>query len=282
MYHHQAKRVLWVGVVLCFVAVLLPAASSAQRSSEAAAPASVSRSFHFTYNGKPPLLNSVKKTLKGDKRKDGGCTWHPADMTLAPQDKALEQRQISVDNANCTTVVEIGNPASIDTLDGEELASQAGPQAGPARAGASYSPRGRRLSAAATNVASKAWYKVTWYDVVGLELNHVRPILAWTWNGSCVVASTSDVGTFWQSATGWSRTSLNWWRTTSCSDHRTHADADFKNSIFCFPPSTYTHYRNVRIRGGGNGTYGAALDSTWTDGTQCAPLHWSGQVVKEF
>ena len=67
MYHHQAKRALWVGVLLCFVAVLLPAASAAQRGFGAAAPASFSRSFHFTYNDKPPLLNSVKKTLKGDK-----------------------------------------------------------------------------------------------------------------------------------------------------------------------------------------------------------------------
>jgi len=262
--------------------MLLPGASAAQRGSEAVGPASVSRSFHFTYNGKPPLLNSVKKTLKGDKRKDGGCTWHPADMTLAAQDRALEQRQISADYADCTTVVEIGNPTSIDSLAGEELASQAGVPASRARVGASYSPRVRRLSAAATNVASKAYYKVTWYDIADLTLNSVRPILAWTWNGSCVVASTSDVGTFQQTASGWSRTYFNWWRTTSCSDHRTHADADFKNSIFCTPPATYTHYRNVRIRGGGNGTYGAALDSTWADGDVCLPLHWSGQVVKEF
>src|SRR5438552_737289 len=279
MYHHQAKRALWVGVLLCFVAVLLPAASAAQRGFGAAAPASFSRSFHFTYNDKPPLLNSVKKTLKGDKKKDGSCVWHPADMALAPQDLAVEQRQISADYASCTTVVEIGIPTEIDEIAPDETLAT-----GPAGARTTYSAKTRRLARAGSLYnTTQAYYKVTWYDIVNLPLNYVRSILNWTWGqGGCIVGSTASSAIFSQSATGWGNTYWNWWKTTSCTDHRTHTDADFKNSIFCFPPSTYTHYRNVRVRGGYTGTYGGALDSTWTDGTQCAPLHWSAQLVKEW
>ena len=287
MNDRQAKRALWVGAVLCFVAMLMPAGSAAQRGSGAGTSASASRSYHFTYSGKPPLLNSVKKTLKGDKKKDGGCVWHPADMTLAPQDLALEQRQISADYAACTTVVEIGNPTSIESTSGEALANESAPTAG----GAGYagvtggsSSKARRLAAASAYNTSQAYYKVTWYDIVGVDVNHVRSILNWTWgNGGCIVGSVASSATYLFPSTGWGRTSWNWWKTTSCQDHRTHTDADFINRIFCPAVTVQTHYRDVRIRGGYTGTYGAALDSTSTDASgPCPPLHWGGQVVKEY
>jgi hypothetical protein len=262
--------------------MLLPAASAARRGSEAVAPASVSRSFYFTSNG-PPLLNSVKKTLKGTKAKDGSCIWHPADMTLAPQDRAIEQRQVSADYANCTTVVEIGNPTQIDRIEPDEQLTTTANAARPRLTRTTASKRtlaGRKY----TVTSSKAYYKVTWWDVANQPLNYVRSILNWFWrsDGGCINGSIAEWAEFHQVASGWTITSWDKWKTTSCTDHRTHSSADFKNSIFCTPPSTYMHYRNVRIRGGYTGTYGAALDSTWTDGTQCAPLHWSGQVVKEF
>jgi hypothetical protein len=75
--------------------------------------------------------------------------------------------------------------------------------------------------------------------------------------------------------------SHTWWKTTSCTDHRTHTSADFSNPLFCFLTMVRTHYRNVRFRGGYTGTYGGALDSTWSENS-CLPLHWGAQLVKEW
>jgi hypothetical protein len=230
------------------------------------------------------LLNSVKKTLKGDKTKDGNCIWHPAPMTLAPQDRALEQRQISADYNTCTTVVEIGNPTQVDPIDPGETLSSVPNTVGPRTTRTTASTR-KLASSKYTVYSSKAYYKVNWWDCCKISMNHVRSILNWFWRSDlgCINGSNSEWAEFHQAASGWTITSWDKWKTTSCTDHRTHSSADFKNAVFCTPPSTYTHYRNVRIRGGYDGTYGAALDSTWTDGTQCAPgLHWVGTVVKEF
>jgi hypothetical protein len=179
-------------------------------------------------------------------------------------------------------VVEIGNPTSIDPADSsEELAVGAGTPGSRANA---YRGSKRRLARASAYYTSQAYYKVAWWDCCGIQMNYVRSILNWTWgNGGCIVGSVASSAVWRNPGTGWYNSAWNWWKTTSCTDHRTHTDADLTNSLFCVPPSTYTHYRNVRIRGGYTGTYGAALDSTWTDGTQCFPgLHWVGTVVKEY
>jgi len=146
--------------------MLLPATSAARQGSEADAAASASRSFRFTYGDKPPLQNVVQKTLKGDKTKDGNCIWHPADMTLPAHARAMEQRQISADYANCTTVVEIGTPTQIDPIaEDEELAASTATTS----TFASSSGKRRTLAGAAAYFTSRAYYKVTWYDFANLR-----------------------------------------------------------------------------------------------------------------
>ena len=129
---------------------------------------------------------------------------------------------------------------------------------------------------------TQAYIKVTWWDPVGIDVNHVRSILNWTWGqNGCIVGSTASSATYAQTATGWSRYAWNWWKETSCQQHYTRTDADFTNPVFC-PPVTQTHYRNVWIRGGYQGGYGGNLDSTWASGSCTGLLHWSYQVVKEW
>jgi hypothetical protein len=240
-----------------------------------------------TYSNPKPLLNSVKKAMHGDKTKDGRCIWHPPPLTLGREEHAVEARQTSADYTTCTTIIEIGTPTDVDPISPDE---DFGTESGTALASRSTmqtraSGRGRIAPAGLTGRAayftSQAYYKVTWYDIVGLELNYVRSILNWTWgNNQCILGSTQSWATFAQVGSGWTRTGLGHWKTTSCDSHYGHVDADFANSIFCIPP-TYVHYRDVRIRGGYQGGYGGFVGSTWADGA-CLPLHWGAQLVKEY
>lgn len=231
----------------------------------------------------PPLLKSIKKTMKGEK-KDGTCVWHPPELTLQKGERAVAAHQVSADYTDCTTVVEIGTPMQVDSLSPDEvLGSEISSSRSMGTSGATRGPAAtRRPNATSAYTNSQAYYRVTWYDAPGITLNYVRSILNWTWgNGdSCVLGSTQSWATFAQGGSGWGLDNVNPWKTTSCDSHYGHVSADFSNYIFCTPP-TYTHYRDVRIRGGYLGGYGGYLGSTWADGA-CLPLHWGAQLVKEW
>lgn len=258
------------------IAAIMPSSASA---------ADVRNSHDVRYYSNPkPLLNSVKQTLHGDK-KGGTCIWHPPGLTLKKGQRAVEARQVSADYTACTTVVEIGTPTEIDPLDpGEVVGTEPGGFASGAdrhTARISRIPGATKPLSAAAYTNSQAYYKVTWLDWPGFTVNYVRSILNWTWgNNECIVGSTQSWATYAQSGTGWTLSSLSAWKDTYCDSHYGHVSADFSNYIFCVPP-TYVHYRDVRIRGGYQGGYGAYLGSTWADG-DCFPLHWSAQLVKEW
>jgi hypothetical protein len=120
------------------------------------------------------------------------------------------------------------------------------------------------------------------WDPLGIDVNHVRSILNWTWGqNGCIVGSTASSAIYSQPGTGWSNSYWHWWKETSCQQHYTRTDADFQNYVFCIP-GTFTHYRNVWIRGGYQGGYGGNLDSTWASGACTNLLHWNYEVVKEW
>jgi hypothetical protein len=271
----KAVAALSAGAAGLFLfAVIGSASAAADRAGQAARPSSTVMAHHivaFTTPG--PLLNAVDRTMQGDHLPSGGCVWHPPVLTLGPGQQAIEARQISADFTACTTVVAIGTPTQIDPIPSGEQVSTV-----PTRS--VQNARGATKTNGYTT--SQAYFKVTWWDPVGIDVNHVRSILNWTWgNNGCIIGSVASSAIYAQSGTGWYNTSWNWYKLTSCESHYTYTSADFENDIFCVPP-TYTHYNNVWIRGGYQGGYGGNLDSTSATGGCTYLLHWSQQLVKEY
>jgi hypothetical protein len=221
----------------------------------------------FTTPGQ--LKNAECRTLRGKKVKDG-CQWNPPELMLGPDQQAIEARQVSANLSTCTTAVEIGTPTVIDPIPADEQVASEQSAAG-------------SIAPLALYHTTQAYIKVTWWDPVGIDVNHVRSILNWTWGqNGCIVGSTASSAIYSQTATGWSNYAWNWWKETSCQQHYTRTNADFRNPVFCGGVTTYTHYRNVWLRGGYQGGFGGNLDSTWADGGCSGLLHWNYQVVKEW
>jgi hypothetical protein len=65
---------------------------------------------HAQFAYPEPLRNPYRFTLQGTHRSDGGCAFRPPDLVLGPKERAIEGRQVSVDNESCTTVIEVGEP----------------------------------------------------------------------------------------------------------------------------------------------------------------------------
>lgn len=260
-----------VGLVLLMTVLLgsASAQSDPQLAANACGAASPSGDGTIMFTTPGQLKNAECRTLRGKKLKDG-CHWNPPELVLGPDQQAIEARQVSANFSTCATVVEIGTPTVIEPIPANEQVATEQSAAG-------------SIAPLALYHTTQAYIKVTWWDPLGIDVNHVRSILNWTWGqNGCIVGSTASSAIYSQLATGWSNYYWNWWKETSCQQHYTRTDADFQNPIFCGGSTTYTHYRNVWIRGGYQGGYGGNLDSTWANGGCVSLLHWNYQVVKEW
>lgn len=224
----------------------------------------------YTYEA--PLANATRMTIRGT-RLAGGCSFQPPTLSLGAGEKAIAARQVSADLGNCTTVVEIGTPTQVSPNMRDEVLSGEG---------VVHTSDTRKVQSRMRAMGtSQAYYKITWYDTVGLSLNYTRSILHWVWNGSCVLGSTHTWATWQQVATGWQLSSVSGWKDTGCNSHFGHVNSQFVNWPFCIPPPVRIYYNDVRIRGGYAGGYGGYLGSTYQTGA-CAPLHWGAELVKEY
>jgi len=200
----------------------------------------------------------------------GSVSGIPQRLRSQSGEKAIEWRQISANLTTCTSRIEIGAPTEVDIPSDEFLASSLD------------NPTTFRTRRATANTISQAYYQVEFQDIFHLKVNHVRPILTWTWSGSpCVVASSHDAGYWSQVGSGWYLAAYNWWKTTACNEHKAHADGDFNNVLFCIGVTVKTHYRDVRVRGGYAGGYNGGATALWSENS-CAPLHTHGTLVKVF
>src|SRR5581483_5201450 len=96
------------------LAVVGSAAAAPSRATHSSRPSSASTADHIvSYKTPGPLLNAVQRTMQGDRVAGGGCVWHPPELSLGPDQRAIEARQMSADFTNCTTVVAIGTPTQI-------------------------------------------------------------------------------------------------------------------------------------------------------------------------
>jgi hypothetical protein len=256
-------------VVVGSVAAVSAALSGLVRSDVAQAGSASLKVQKYSYDA--PLAGARRVTVQGQRVGDG-CSFQPPALSLQAGQRAIAARQVSTDFTNCTTVVEIGTPTEVTPNMPDEVIH-----------GEGIETKGVRTtqSRARTMGTSQAYYKITWYDIVGLTLNYTRSILNWVWNGSCVLGSTHTWATWQQTATGWQLDYVNGWKDTGCDSHYGHVNSAFVNWPFCVPPPVRIYYNDVRIRGGYAGGYGGYLGSTYQTGS-CAPLHWGAELVKDY
>lgn len=74
----------------------------------------------FSY--KDDLKTPYKFKLKGKKKVDGSCAFSPPDLLLAPNERAIEARQVSVDYVACETEIEVGEPQNPSPASNEPAA----------------------------------------------------------------------------------------------------------------------------------------------------------------
>jgi hypothetical protein len=225
---------------------------------------------------RPVLRNVTTFTTKGNVVPGGGCSVVAPALSLAPGESAVEVDEISVDPATCDARWQKGTPAGSPT--------------GPRSTSTSHLTRralskGQRsapttAAAAATLHTGGGWFKGWITDAINLELTGVQSNISWTYNNTCVKSGGGSATWTWHGSTGWNppyNKSVK--KYLLCSHAETTADADFNNTGFCWPITTYNKYRNVNVFGTYNGTLYNDGTSTASYSGACAPLyfHWKLQ-----
>jgi hypothetical protein len=252
-------------------------------------------SFHYD----DTWPNSTVATIQGTPTVTGTCSFRPPPLRLGPRERLIARRQLSVDSANCTTVVEIGRP-SIFTIRTRTSEGQA-PQSGsgfltPLKTGQCIGPRSPRCPGIPYG---EGYYQVKWFDPFSIPVTDTRAELGWNYTGSCAYFNQAWAYMWWQGITGWElRTpdsnedadtyedSRAWHTASGCTLQKSHADSHFENDNFCFPGSylddTDVWVKDANVTGWNTGALGGHLTgSTWSS-DDCFPLHWSDYLVRSF
>lgn len=258
------------------VAAVLVTAPFTMQSPAAAAPSSPpdGGTPAASPNDDRPLGNASLRTLVGSHTAGGGCTFRLPELELAPSGTAIEARQLDTNFADCTTTVEVGTPltdadaATEGTFD-NEVATPVG------RASRSDDQFG------VTATSSSGYYRVWWEDVINLRVHEVKTNISWTWDGSCVTASSGSANYWWLSGTGWSKNSSSSYIARSCSNARVYTDATYKNGAFCWPGTVWSYYDNVTAQGKSDGWLYGWVDGTWTTYPfACPTLHFHTELKR--
>jgi hypothetical protein len=226
-----------------------------------------------------PLLDSYEITIQGT-RTDGAavvnipdtsdiytCEFPGPDLELAPDQQAVAAYLVSVDNSNCTEVVQIGTPASTfsDYSDMDTATQDPVDLTGTGMVSSASTTATASRDSAATLYSSSAYFRVAWYDWLGWKVNEDRSNISWSWDQTCVRSSSGSGSWWWRSGTGWTLYSRDAYIYRYCSHSTVQTDATFRNGAFCWPRGVvWTYYRDVQVRGWYNGGLGGSVGSTWT------------------
>ena len=222
-----------------------PAHSSRQRNAQPDKQGWV----HYT-NTDEPLLDGVIKTYRGQRDKTGGCQFSGSEELL-PGSPVVLEREISYNQSSCEMRVERGRLASPSPTEPSGLASASEAAAPGESAAASGSPD---FSAAAV-YSSKAYLKTYYEDPAQLDVDTVRPDVAWLWDGVCTV-DTSYHTTLWHwlNDTGWRLRAYDMGTYADCGVRTTGSYGHFSNSIFCLTVDTETFHDRSLVQGRADGS----------------------------
>lgn len=212
-------------------------------------------------------------------RINGSCVNSSPVLSLAPGQYAVSASVKSADASTCdvtwqidaATTTRLATP--VRPADGSSVEERAKVVvAAPAATGSGG------VSPAATYSGSgyeRAWFE----DVVGLELNEVKSNISFSYNGSCVTSASGSGYWWWRSGTGWeSPTNRGSWISTSCNNSKVWSQADYRNTGFCWPYTSNTHFRGVTVQGRYNGYLYGWVDNWWWNA--CLPFSFHSQLVR--
>lgn len=252
MQRTEAKRVA--------VVALLTTGALGLHGSSLAAPAGAApvgdEPVVVTYDNEGELVGATVMTVAGKPTGNGGCSFELPQLELAPDEAAIEARQVETNFTDCTTKVEVGIPSGAATKrSGGRSVTETVKPGSPATDGP--------ITIAATQ--SAGYYHVWWVDVIGLKVHEVKSNVRWSWDGSsCVWGESGWTDYWWLSETGWSKNSSNQATSKTC-DLATHSSsATYRNGFFCGPGVVWSHYDNVRVQGRKDGWLFGRVVATWT------------------
>ena len=282
-----------ITVLACFLIALLPVFVANSGQAQAAIPTTQPRHLVIDYSTTDsssatseddiPLTDSYEVTLEGTPSiiEGDACDLPWPELELAPDQQAVAAYLVSIDYTSCNEVVKIGTPTSTFTdYSGMDSATEDPVDGTATVASAKTSPKASPDSAT-TLYSSSAYFRVAWYDVVGLKVNEDRSNISWAWDRTCVRASSGSGNWWWRSGTGWSLYSHDAYIYRYCSHTTVRTDATFRNGAFCWPGVVWTYDRDVEVRGWYNGGLGGSVGSTWTSYPfACPTLHWKQFLVR--
>lgn len=177
----------------------------------------------------------------------------------APEGVIYEERETAYDETNCTLTTESGKQlvpdperkgyvtedAEVDALVSERVASFLGE--------VSTTPVVSPMASSTKSAYLKTYYE----DAVTLDLNSVTARVKWTYNGSCVTASSNHTASYkWLTKTHWQKDYSTLTSKRTCGEAYTRAVAHFSNPPgFLGCATTYTTHQPTKIAGQKNGSY---------------------------
>jgi hypothetical protein len=217
-----------------------------------------------------PLINAERSVLQGW-AVDGDCHFSLPDLVLAPGGPAQAMQKVSLNEANCQMVIEVGTPVRPVGLTQEEGGISHDDEPMP-EGDFKEEETASRLSSG----CGSAYHLVWWEDIVTQDVNKVRPEVDFCWNGSCATYGGGNVHYWWLILTGWGRGNYSSTYSNPCAFAKVTGNAVYVNYAFCGNiPWVEVHYNSINIYGFYNGVISGTLSSTWVEGPGlCPPLDW--------
>ena len=214
--------------------------------------------FVYWNDGDPPLLDSHTFVVQGSPTADGGCLFDDPPLELPAGATAIEQRDIAVDPATCTKLVEEGIPTDV-----------------------SIEPGSSPISAGSTTYWKQARYEVQWKDGAGAIVSGAWARMKYHYDLSCAL-TVSGSGTMYAYApTHWYAIQApTYSQSRSCSYSTTAIHGGKVGNTWVCGKEVRIIYSYVRIYGYASGSL-AGRESSWTE-NMCVPgFHKVRRLVLE-
>jgi hypothetical protein len=226
------------------------------------------------------LGGSRAEFVTGHRVEAGGCALPTPDMKLGLGQSAVEARQVGIDYATCTSLWEVGTPS--DVKDAVSPGASGSTQtAQPSRTGPA-APKASGGGKSTQSWSGSGYFKAWQTDVINLTVNSVKSNISWSWNYGCTESGSGSVNYTWTSASGWEPPYNNGvWISRVCDYAVVWAQADYRNTGFCWPNTVYSRYRDIAVAGWFDGGFaGSAGENRHWGNDWCAPLWDNQQLVR--
>ena len=196
------------------------------------------------------LADSKKFIRQGTPLSSGGCQF--SSQTILKPGESVTELELVFDPDTCRSLVQSGKlvgeyreyfpPGQIQTKIDSKTHRAPG------------APVSSDTTPSDPTASLHSWYS----DPIGLHVNDVTNIVAWSPNGTCAfpdgtIADTSQQ-LQWLTTTGWQLGPNTWSNGASCASVFSTSNAQFINNVFCALMTTNTYYQPNSVTGLPDGT----------------------------